>query len=198
MIIGLMGLKGAGKDTVAAYLIKEHGFERKSFAEPLKRSVAALFDIPFEKVDEWKNDDCVRVKVEFDSVSYDEMYSDLSFRKMLQRFGTESHRDVFGSNFWVDMCLPLDAYYTGRKIVVTDCRFKNEAHRIHYNLGGYIVRVERPGLDSQDRHSSEQELSEIQYHYRLANDGSLYELGPKIEEMLNVLGENDVGNSQRT
>ena len=57
MILGLNGLKGSGKDTVGAHLIKEHGFERRSFADPLKKSVAALLDIPYHEIDKWKNED---------------------------------------------------------------------------------------------------------------------------------------------
>jgi len=43
MIIGICGLIGSGKDTVADYLVNEHGYRRESFANPLKDAVAAVF-----------------------------------------------------------------------------------------------------------------------------------------------------------
>lgn len=46
--IGLLGAKGAGKDTLAAYLIAEHGYERISFAEELYRQAAEAFNITVE------------------------------------------------------------------------------------------------------------------------------------------------------
>ena len=43
MIIGICGLIGAGKDTIADYLVNVHGFRRESFAGTLKDAVAAVF-----------------------------------------------------------------------------------------------------------------------------------------------------------
>ena len=36
MLIGLVGLIGSGKDTVAERLVSHHGFKRDSFAQSLK------------------------------------------------------------------------------------------------------------------------------------------------------------------
>ena len=43
MILGVTGLIGSGKDTIADYLVTEHGFKRVSFAASLKDAVAAVF-----------------------------------------------------------------------------------------------------------------------------------------------------------
>ena len=43
MLIGLVGLIGSGKDTVAEFLVKEHKFQRDSFAKSLKDAVSAIF-----------------------------------------------------------------------------------------------------------------------------------------------------------
>ena len=43
MIIGVCGLIGAGKDTIADYLVNIHEFRRDSFAATLKDAVAAVF-----------------------------------------------------------------------------------------------------------------------------------------------------------
>lgn len=44
MIIGLCGVAGAGKDLGAERFIKEHGFVRVAFADPLKRYVQDMYD----------------------------------------------------------------------------------------------------------------------------------------------------------
>lgn len=50
-VLALSGFKGSGKDTVAEYLVKKYGFERISFADPLKNMVAENFHIARESLD---------------------------------------------------------------------------------------------------------------------------------------------------
>jgi Deoxynucleotide monophosphate kinase len=187
MILGLKGLKGSGKDTVAAYLIKQHSFERRAFADPLKKSVAALLDIPYHEIDKWKNDPDRVVTVHSIPPSLVTAEQQLTFREFLQRYGTESHRDIFGKNFWLDYTLPVEGFYSGRKIVVTDCRFENEARRIN-RVGGFVVQVHRPGLKDKDQHSSESLWPAGMVDYQLENDNSIDQLYEKIETMLTQLG----------
>jgi hypothetical protein len=191
MILGLNGLKGSGKDTVAAYLIKEYGFERRAFADPLKKSVATLFDIPFHKIDEYKNDP--KIWVELSQADKPilpigaETFKALTFREFLQRYGTESHRGVFGENFWVDQTMPKDAFYSGRKIVITDLRFDNEAKRVH-DCGGSVIRIDRPEVDTHDTHVSEAPLAHKLVDFILQNDKGLDELYALTESMLTYIG----------
>jgi len=198
MILGLNGLKGSGKDTVAAYLIKEHDFERRAFADPLKKSVAALFDIPYHEIDKWKNEEVFVQLGDTAGLTYKTgTFRSMTFRQFLQRYGTESHRGVFGDNFWLDYTLPKDAYYAGRNIAITDLRFENEAMRVH-SCGGFIVEVVRPGLDDKDQHSSELPLNKRTIDYRLMNDSALLDLYERTERMLTHLGEKRmVANEQR-
>jgi len=183
MILGLSGAKGSGKDTVAAYLVKEHGFERKAFADPMKKSVAALFDIPFSEVDKLKNDELniVRLWTAFGACH------DMTFRTFLQRYGTESHRDVFGESFWLDYTLPVQGFYPGREIVVSDVRFKNEADRIR-TLGGYVITIHRESVVSDENpHRSEQ--IEFVADFEVQNNGTLEELFARTDDILVRLGQ---------
>jgi hypothetical protein len=189
MILGLSGLKGSGKDTVAAYLVKTHGFERKAFADPMKKSIAALFDIPFSEIDKFKNDDTCEVALgyNFTQESYEAWTKVLSFREFLQRYGTESHREIFGKDFWVDQTLPVQGYYPGRAIVVTDVRFANEAARVN-ELGGFNIRVVRDrSSSSEDNHVSEQQ--DFEFDFKIYNDGDLEELYDNIETVLVFIGQ---------
>ena len=44
MIVGICGLIGSGKDTIADHLVQDHNFVKISFADKLKDTVATLFD----------------------------------------------------------------------------------------------------------------------------------------------------------
>jgi Deoxynucleotide monophosphate kinase len=187
MIIGLTGLKGSGKDTIAAHLVKEYGYERRAFADPLKKSVANLFDIPFHEVDQMKNDETLKVQLIRAGNkplhgTFPLPIRSLTFREFLQRYGTEAHRDVpeFGDDIWIDLTLPVKGYYEGRDIVVSDVRFENEARRIRY-LKGVVVEVARPALVNQDPHRSETERPEPDY--TIFNHHTIEELYTGVEVM---------------
>jgi hypothetical protein len=154
LIIGLNGFRESGKDTAGAYLVKHYGFHRLSFAEPLKQSVANLFDISLEEIEEWKNWPSVRVNLSGPSgrMTRDiKKYSDMDFRTFLQRYGTEAHRDVFGENFWVDQA--MSQIEEGKNYVFTDARFPNELMAIR-KAKGLTVRIERD-VTTNDAHRSE-------------------------------------------
>ena len=51
MIIGICGLIGSGKDTIADYLVTNYNFKKLSFADKLKDSVATMFDWDRELLD---------------------------------------------------------------------------------------------------------------------------------------------------
>lgn len=181
MIIGLTGYKESGKDTAAAYLIKHHKFERRAFADPLKRSVAALLDIPFSEIDKMKNDPNSGIELRGDSDTF------IMFRTFLQRYGTESHRDVFGKDFWLDHTLPMNGFYVGKNIVITDVRFENEFARV-WALNGFIVGIDRPSspLMPKDKHPSE----DIDFNlpdYIITNDGTFNDLYQGVEDCLEFL-----------
>lgn len=51
-IYAVSGYKRSGKDTTAEHLVKQYGFQRVAFADPLKDSVAKEFSIPREHCDD--------------------------------------------------------------------------------------------------------------------------------------------------
>lgn len=182
MLIGLTGLKGVGKDTVGAYLVANHKFQRVAFADPLKIAVANLFDLDIERVDGLKTDSEIPLAEVILQVGTTEW--SYSWREFLQRFGTEMGRNTFGYDFWVDQwqatAEPL--LMSGMDVVVTDCRFENEAQRIG-SFNGYIVQIDRPG-HWPDGHASEVALDDKYIDTVLLNDGSQYQFNHHIEELM--------------
>jgi hypothetical protein len=157
MLVGLHGKKQAGKDTVYARMVHLLGgqgatVERVSFADKLYESAAASLGVSVDFLRNWKADPGARVEV----VTLGNVRRSLTFREYLQHYGTEAHRDTFGADFWVEQA---DLSHEGRVVVVTDCRFANEAQAI-LDAGGAIVHVIGPDEVelAGDGHASEEKL----------------------------------------
>ncbi|WP_166139604.1 deoxynucleotide monophosphate kinase family protein [Nocardioides ochotonae] len=153
-LVGIVGKKRAGKDTLAGYLIP-HGYTRFAFADPLK--VALLATNPLYKGGQ-------RLGDLIDSTGWETAKALPEVRRLLQEFGGAVR--ALDRDFWVRATLP-HAVANGRA-VVTDVRYRNEADGIRA-AGGYLVRVVRPDCpttlrtgDGQtvplDTHDSETEL----------------------------------------
>lgn len=177
MIVGLVGKKSSGKDTVGWILVEEHGFVRHSFADPLKESAAALFDVPVGTWDASKNDTTALVTLTY---AAGDIGVAMTVREFLQRYGTEAHRDVFGPTFWTDVAeerivAEQNKPGGGSPIVFTDCRFPEEAALVR-EYGGIIVRVVRPSAEVGDTHASEVVQESIEANFELWNNGTVDDL----------------------
>ena len=183
MIIGISGRKRSGKDTAAAYFVKEHGFERVAFAHPMKKSLANLFDIDYNTVERFKDDGRVMVVLGYRSHASDwEPIREMTFLQFVQYYGTEAHRDLpeLGDDFWVDLTLPVGGFYDNRNIVVSDVRFPNEAKRIK-KLGGMVIKINR-ATALKDPHRSE--ALRLDCDYTIENDDTVEELYKQLENVL--------------
>jgi hypothetical protein len=161
MLIGLHGRAGSGKDTVCEY-IKEWAAKedrlcrRDAFADRLKVSAARALGYDGTPEECIARMNVLKEKGEVITLLNEYRRQEITGREYLQRYGTEAHREVFNDSFWVDACLPVQYDYTGEEIlVITDCRFPNEAERIHV-LGGVLWEVTRPGdTIKESGHASE-------------------------------------------
>lgn len=188
MIIGLNGKIGAGKDTVADFLVKEYGFTKVGFSDVMYDAVCGLWGITKEEALAWKQDGFVEIdppqEEEYDHIV---MRMVFSWRTFLQRFGTEMGRNVFGEDFWVDQFnrkyLDLwDEELEAVRLVVRDVRFDNEAQNI-VDFGGDIWQVHRPGHES-DGHPSEAGIDENFIRGDIMNDGTIDELYVTLDEWM--------------
>jgi len=191
MIIGLCGKKYSGKDTVGQYLVDNYGYERAAFADLLKQSVAALFGITREEVDEWKDESkaiYVTVSPDYD---YTSMVASMTWREFLQRYGTESHREVFGSNFWVQQ-LTNQTYKFKDNTVFTDVRFNEEVDYIKA-IGGKMLWVDRPSVrDDSDTHASEILPYEGQIEFpRIPNTDTIEQLYSRVDNLMERIHDSE-------
>ena len=139
MIIGICGLIGSGKGTVADVLV-EQGYKKVSFADKLKDGVAAIFGWDRTML-EGDTDDSREWREQEDVFWTEETGRTITPRIVLQEFGTECMREGFHNGVWVSLLkkhvIDNPGYY-----VVPDVRFRNEQNMIR-DLGGEIWQVKR-------------------------------------------------------
>jgi hypothetical protein len=174
-ILGLLGRKQSGKDTFAQRLVTEHGFTRLAFADPLKDLAYEVN--PVIAYDEIEGEHfSLRDAVDF--LGWDvakETYP--SVRQYIQNLGVGVRNHVV-QNAWVQ-ALAERAYLTPGPVVVTDCRFPNEAAWVR-GQGGETVRILRsPSVTrSVDEHVSETALDAWVTDHVVHNDSTI----PRLHE----------------
>lgn len=170
-LIALCGYAGAGKDTLADYLVEQYGYERRSFAKPIKDLLNNLFGwTDADWIDRyWK--DSKRV---FSGIA---PVHGRSPRELAQWLGTEVGRNFFYTDIWADNLLndwTLHVNYAAvggtlcPRWVVTDLRFPNEADAIH-DADGCVLRIDRLGIWPGD-HSSELSVDDVDYDCSVINN----------------------------
>lgn len=176
LILGIVGKKRSGKDTLAAHLIAEHGFTRLAFADALKNSMCDL--------NPW-------VRIEHDEtgliygpgnvagtaylpltevitrVGWEKAKEIREVRRLLQSHGV-AMRDHVDPDLWVNV-VHVKADKVDGPVVITDVRFPNEIEAVEH-AGGYTVRVKRPQTETNDQHVSETILDGVYTDFFILND----------------------------
>jgi len=211
MILGVTGLIGSGKDTIADYLVTTHGFKRVSFAASLKDAVSTVFGWDREMLEgTTKASRAWREEV-------DEWWADrlamphLTPRWVLQYWGTDVLRNHFHTDIWV-ASVENKLRQTTDNVVITDCRFSNEVNAIKAAGGTTcrVIRGENPiwyqsavdynkgpngnagwavgkrVLDTNNVHASEYSSVGLKYDHYLKNDGTIIDLHDQINQLLNL------------
>lgn len=162
-LIGITGVAGSGKDTLADAIVAEFGAVKYSWAYPLKQALNAMFGWTMEMWDDrvWKETEI--------------RWLGKSPRQLAQTMGTEWGRELVHPELWV--MIGLDRYSEHCKtqkapFVIADMRFDNEARAIRRN-GGMVVKVTRPDAAPVFGHKSEKGISDDLIDYTLVNDASL-------------------------
>jgi deoxynucleotide monophosphate kinase-like protein len=187
MLIGVTGLKNAGKDSVINIIRQQRPdteVVRLGFADPLKMAIAILFDIPVELIDEWKNLPHIKIVIEDERIP-NHHYAELTLRETLKRFGTEVGREYLDEDLWVDRLFAEKTrnFHEGKIVGIGDLRFNNEADRVKL-YGGVIVKVHRKAVEENDPHKSEAGISPDLIDYHIHNNHSPGELRLAVKAMM--------------
>ncbi|WP_295378451.1 AAA family ATPase [uncultured Pseudacidovorax sp.] len=170
-LIALTGYAGVGKDTVADLLVTHLGFRKLAFGDALRAEVAEGFGIELAYLTHPSTKHlpvpalamrkaplgfvgAVALSIGNEGRTPAGMLSDAWLdqprtpRQILQWWGTE-YRRTQQPQYWTRQ-LTARAHMLASagedRLVVTDCRFENEAACIRA-LGGEIWQVVRPGID---------------------------------------------------
>lgn len=172
ILLGLVGKKNSGKDTVGQLLATEMlrlGWRpiRLSFADDIKEEIAAATG---------GNIKTINANKQFVEV-----------RRLLQWWGTDLRREQ-DLEYWLKkMRNKYEALPDNSFIYVTDCRFLNEAACIRV-LGGSLCRVFRNVADDIiDKHVSETELNLIKFDHHLDNHGDMNALSLRVKQLVMVI-----------
>ena len=203
MIIGICGFIGAGKDTVADYLVNFHEFRRESFANTLKDAVSSVFgwdrtllEGRTKQAREWREQVDPWWAERLDMPT-------LTPRWVLQYWGTEVCRKGFHDDIWI-ASLENKLRNSQDNVVISDCRFPNEIAAIK-KAGGLIIWVKRgempewyetavaanqgknvavQELKMKKIHASETAWVGTEFDYEFDNNGSIDELFEQVKNLV--------------
>ncbi len=201
-LIGLVGLKGSGKDTVGQFFEQQYGYTTISFADSLKDCVCAIFGwdrtmiegrTPKSRAWREQNDPWWAERLGLDFFSP---------RIAMTSFGTDVMRHHFRDDIWI-LNTERKVNAVDGPVVITDARFPNELDMIR-RLGGLVCRVKRGpdpdwksaaidalagdtdarmALDHLQIHESEWLLIDTPTHVILNNDSTIAALYEQCESI---------------
>lgn len=212
MIIGFAGKAASGKTTAAKHLKGLWGdkLEVLPMATMLRREVedflrkagaadkvALLYGDQQDKLTRFEIDEqsarqqcpCWDSFVEENhAIQQRQGWTTLSVRRILQWWGTE-YRRAADPDYWTkawEQALGQIAPDIAH-VLVDDVRFHNEVEVIQHNRG-ILIRVERPGFNGANDHSSENSLDDFTgWDAVLQNSGSLDEFLLQVENAVGPL-----------
>lgn len=210
MIIGMSGYAQAGKDSVGRVLTEQHGYTRLAFADVLRDVLYALNPDAQVTGDgafvagqyQFVPGEHYTVAELVDKMGWEWAKANTQVRPLLQRLGTDAGRRILGEDVWVNAIeVKLErlwgfppASQLGQPlvdVVMTDCRFPNEAKAID-RWGGKVWRVNRTGVGPAEDadgniHESEVALDGWSCDGIIWNDGDLLTLQRKTEVQLGFI-----------
>lgn len=194
MIIGICGLIGSGKGTVADILVEHYRFQKLSFADSLKDGVAAMFGWPREMLEgdsiqsrEWRESE--------DQFWTQELGTRITPRLVLQQVGTECMRQGFYDGIWISLVKQKLQKNPAANTVIPDVRFPNEISMIQQQGGAIweVARGELPewaqnyrhsGIEPLDIHASEWAWMQTPSDCVISNNSTLEDLRNQVSSLL--------------
>lgn len=184
-LIGVMGKKGSGKDTVADYLVKNYSFSKTAFAEPVKHISKIMFNFTDEQLygnEKEKIDPIwgISPRDAFQKIGTD--FGQYDLQKYFPALGKK-----IGKNIWTER-IRVKYEKDKEKTVICDVRFIHEVNMI-LETGGIIIKINRDDI-KEDLHISENEMMKIENNkitHIIDNNGSLQDLYEQVGNIMNSL-----------
>ena len=169
-MIGLAGLKGAGKNTAAQVLVDKLGYVEEALAAPLKRIAEILNPV---LPGGGQLSDLLKY------YTWDEVKQFLEVRQYLQILGKEAIRDQLGESVLIHAL--ENRMNWEQDYVITDVRFPNEVEWVQ--MKGIVLWIDNPKC-KPDGHSSENLQLIDRADYVVVNDGTIEDLHKKILDVV--------------
>lgn len=182
-VVGLVGLRGSGKDT-AAQILMDHGWRRIAFADALYLEAADAFGVTLDFLQRRETKETPQHELALVNctdqayvgcfLAYEDarlhaegayipiltqLNQPRSPREILQVWGTEYRRQMYQDDYWRAQVSQVIRAHPEVNFVIPDVRFPDEGRLVEGELHGQLGRILRPGLGgTSDRallHSSE-------------------------------------------
>lgn len=182
VLIGIVGIKRSGKDTMADYIINntDKQFIKYSFADPIKELCRMLFGFNQEQLYGDQKEEV------------DENWG-VTPRKVFQVIGTDLFRDTLPekckelsylkNTFWIKQ---FEIWYEKNReknIIISDIRFQNELDVIK-KMGGIIIYVIKKSSVTDSHISEQMKVNTDDCDIVIGNDGTLEEYYKKIDNLI--------------
>ena len=221
-LIAISGVKGSGKDLVSNMLqyclsvpkiLRRYCFYKRfkgliypkykilAFADPLKKMLSDLLNIPLEEFYSRSFKEKCIVDVSTLNMSFETQglrvsdsrfnklvkelnpsltESYLSIRQLLQYFGTEIMQKYFGKRVWINSTLRN----CSKNTIISDLRFIEEYNAVKEKKG-IVIYINRPGYEF-GQHASEREMKELlennKFDFVIDNNGSIEDLFNQVKK----------------
>lgn len=200
MLVCLSAWKRSGKDAASDHLIRKLGFERQSFADPLKDLVCETYGLNRDQTDnQGEKEQAILRLPAIASDKFSEVIHNIMSGEFKEVEGTKywtpralcilegSIKRSVNSKFWVQKA--LDKIMPGEDTIISDLRYKSEASQIREwaeKKGEKVIfiRINRfESSPSQD--PSERDMDDYQgFDYVVKNKGTLEEFLVEIEKIV--------------
>ena len=200
--VGISGFAQSGKDETAK-ILSIIGFQRVSLADPVRQGIYNINPI----VVVYSNDShyetlvyssqfvgkhrvfneyiILNLKEIVDFLGWDEAKKISEVRRLLQYYGTEGAREIFGQTIWTDTADKYIRENNITKVAVSDVRFLNELDWVRSKNNNLIIKIKREGIGPINNHSSDMGISDELCDIIIYNNGTLKDLEKEIYNKTN-------------
>lgn len=180
MLLGMIGKAQSGKTTAAEVFVREGGFKRVRFADPIKKMVRQLLisaQIPEDQTWEYLDGDLREEPIP--------VLNGVTARYLMQTLGTEWGRMQVGPYLWLNLTKEEIQRHlnSGYNVIVDDVRFLNEVNLLR-GMGGRIVEVQRPGLPETPTYKHASEKQKLNYDVAIFNTGTKDQFEQEVKRFM--------------